>query len=184
MACRSTGNIFLSLFSISNVFCGYRHTFPIACLPVCIEHTRRTSCPRVRTTEPQNFTIWQPTPIPPQLKPMAKQIIGPLTNLADRLSNIRRMPISAPNNFSRKPKSTAKDRPERARRAEPFWRYWPDFAGVSSVSAFSRLAQSSTFIDFCAGSICLSRPQSTLPGATSMKASAPSAISAFMQSTQ
>ncbi len=55
---------------------------------------------------------------------------------------------------------------------------------VSSASVFSRLAASSTFRDFCAGSICLSRPQSTLPGPSSMKACVPAAISVFMQSIQ
>ena len=44
-------------------------------LTVCIEQGRRTLCLRVRTIKPQNFTIWHPTPTPPQLSPTAKQII-------------------------------------------------------------------------------------------------------------
>ena len=55
----------------------------------------------------------------------------------------------------------------------------------NSASVFSRLIASSTFIDFSAGSICLSRPQRTFPGPTSTKSSAPAAFERLAtQSTQ
>jgi len=57
-------------------------------------------------------------------------------------------------------------------------------APFSSASAFSKLAASSTFSDFSSGSICLSRPQSTLPGPASTKRFAPAPLSACSQSIQ
>jgi len=134
-------------------------------LSFCIEPTRRTSCPRAHTIEPRNFTTWQPTPTPSPLNPTAKQIILPLTNSAGRLTNTRKTLISIPNNSPRKRKSPLKNRPE----SGAFGLYAPDYAAITSVSVFSRLAAFSTFSAFCSGSICLSSPQSTVPGASSMK---------------
>jgi len=141
--------------------------YPRLCLPDCIEPARRTSCPRAHTIEPRNFTTLQPTPTPSPLNPTAKQIILPLTNSAGRLMNFRKTLISIPSNSPRKRKSPPKNR----RQSGVFELYAPDSAAFNSfrtVSVFSRLAASSTFMAFCSGSICLSKPQSTLPGASSM----------------
>ena len=63
------------------------------------------------------------------------------------------------------------------RRMEPICFYAAGECRPVPPASFSRLAASSTFRDFRLGSICLSRPQSTLPGPTSMKSSAPAAFS-------